>query len=134
MNRDNYEKFENVVYPYIFRKDIDAGTSGVSEVELTSAGFVKQVNINFSAGENGTLQIRPYVILNGGIPQELLQYAEDKYISGDDVKFQLDCYQEIEAGAKLRVAYSNTGAGTSKLIVDVIVHYNDYITDKNIIG
>lgn len=129
-----YEKFENVTMPYIFRKDIPAGQKGKVEVELTASGFVRQLIVTFATGENGTLHLRPMVIANGGIPFDLLQYAADPYINGDDTSFPIACFQEIENGAKLRIEYENTGTGTSKLSVDAIVQYNDYVTERNIIG
>lgn len=133
----NYEVFENVVYPCIFRKSIPAGEKGVVELPLTGHGFITQVNAVFVAGENGTLRLRPYVVLNGEIVQELLRYAGEPYISGDDCSYKLPCYQEVENHAVLKVAYENTGGvGTadSQLMVDIIVQYDGYVAPKNVIG
>lgn len=133
----NYERYENISYPYIFRKAVPAGESGTMEIELTGHGYVTEVTVNFASGENGTLHLRPYVMENGEITQELLRYAGDPYISGDDCQYKLPCYQEIENHAKLRVWYENTAsAGTddSQIMVDIIVQYDGYIEPKNVIG
>ena len=130
----NLERHTNVGYPYIFRRAVPAGEQGVAKIELTGHGVVSRCAITFAAGENGTLHIRPYVMLCGDIPQDLLRYAGDRYISGDDVKFDIDCYQEIENHAMLCVWYHNTGESPSELLVDVMVQYDDYLTTRNIIG
>lgn len=127
------EKFDSAAYPCVFRKTITAGASGVVDMILTGHGFVTLVNIRFAAGENGTLQLRPYVVLPGEIVQDLLRYAADAYITGDDENLKLACYQEIEGNAILRIAYNNTGAGSSQLAVDVSVNYDGYSAPKNII-
>ena len=128
------EKFSNVLYPYIFRKIITPGSSGSISIPLTAHGYIVRCNIIFSAGENGTLRIRPYCIIPGEIVQDLLIYPGDKYISGDDSNLRLDCYQEIEADTLLRVQYENVGVGDSQLIVDIMVQYDDYTAPRNIIG
>lgn len=137
MLRKNIERFENIAYPYIFRKAVPAGEKGIMEIPLTGHGYVTQVTAIFAAGENGTLRIRPYVMQPGEIVQELLRYAEDTYISGDDCEYKMPCYQEIENYTMLRVAYENTGAvGTadSQIMVDIIVQYDGYSEPKNVIG
>jgi hypothetical protein len=131
------ERYENISYPYIFRKAVPAGDSGFIEAELTGHGYVTEVTVNFAAGENGTLHLRPYVIVTGEITQELLRYAGDPYISGDDCQYRLPCYQEIENHAMLRVWYENTapaGTADSQIMVDVIVQYDSYAEPKNVIG
>ena len=131
------ERFENISYPYIFRKSIPAGEKGFMEVELTGHGYITRVTAIFAAGENGTLHLRPYVIQTGELTNDLLRYAGDGYISGDDCKYELPCYQEIENYAKLRVAYENIGIpGTadSQIMVDIIVQYDGYTAPRNVIG
>lgn len=131
------ERFENIAYPYIFRKSIPAGEKGFMEIELTGHGYVTRVTTNFAAGENGTLHLRPYVVLPGEITQELLRYAGDSYISGDDCTYELPCYQEIENHAMLRIAYENiaiAGTADSQIMVDIIVQYDGYSAPMNVIG
>lgn len=128
-------KVQNSYIPYIFRESLAAGTSDTYEVELTGIGYIREIRINFAAGENGTLHIRPYVILNGEIVTELLRFgAADKYISGDDETLVLSCYQAIENHAKLLVYADNTGAGASQISVDVMVEYIDVQRIESVIG
>ena len=136
--RDNYEQFRSAAYPYIFRKSVKSGESGVMEIPLTSHGYITNVMVNFVAGENGTLRLRPYVELPGEINQELLKYAGEPYVSGDNVKYELPCYQEIENHAKLKLWYENTQtdpeAADSQIMVDIVCQYDSYLAPKNIIG
>ena len=120
--------------PVIFRKAVPAGENIHLEQELTGNGSIDEIIITFAAGENGTLHITPYVILNGNIRQELLTYAGDMYISGDNSRHEFPCYQPIERHAKLCVDAHNTGAAESQLSVDITVNYNDYAVSQTIIG
>ena len=136
MNND-FERHENVAFPYIFRQAVAAGDKGYMSIPLTARGYVIKCTVNFAAGENGTLHLRPYVVIPGEITQELLKYAGDNYISGDDATYELPCYQEIENNAELRVAYDNVGivgSADSQIMVDIIVQYDSYIMPRNIIG
>ena len=139
MNKD-FERFENIAYPYIFRSFAASGVSGVLTKELTAHGYITQVNVVIPAGDGGKLQLRPYVELPGEIIQELLVYADggNSYISGDDVVYKLPCYQEIENHSILKVAYNNTEADPladdAQIMVDIIVQYDSYIAPKNVIG
>lgn len=132
-----YERFENISYPYVFRKSIPAGEKGVMEIDLTGHGYVTEAVIIFAAGENGTLRLRPYVMHPGELINELLRYSGDNYISGDDCTYRLPCYQEVENHTKLRLAYENVaaaGTADSQIMVDIIVQYDGYIEPKNVIG
>lgn len=139
MNRSEFERFENVAYPYIFRKSIPAGDSGHIGIPLTGHGYVTKCTINFAAGENGTLHIRPYVIHPGELINDLLKYPSNanQYVSGDGQTYELPCYQEVENHSELRIWYENTGGvGTadSELMVDCIVQYDAIIQPRNVIG
>lgn len=138
MSRNSeFERYENVAYPYIFRKSVPAGEKGYMSIPLTSHGYVNKVTVNFAAGENGTLHLRPYVVIPGEITQELLKYAGDAFISGDSCTYELPCYQEIENDTELRVAYDNVGivgSVDSQIMVDIIVQYDNYIAPRNVIG
>ena len=132
----NYEQLNNVSKCYTFRKTISPGTSGYLDAELTAHGVVKSIRIRFAAGENGTLHIRPTVVIPQDIPIDLISYAQggDKYVSGDDENFQSDVKFEIENHAILRVWYDNTGVGNSFLNVDIDVEYFSVVEAVNIIG
>ncbi|MFV0516775.1 MAG: hypothetical protein ACK5MV_05210 [Aminipila sp.] len=132
-----FEKFENISYPYIFRKSIPPGEKGCMSIPLTGHGYITQVTVNFALGEDGTLHIRPFVELPGEITQELLRYAGDNYLSGDGTSYKLPCYQEIENHTLLKVSYENTAtdpkSADSIIMVDIICQYDGYIEPKNII-
>jgi len=132
----NYEQLNNVSKTYVFRKTITPGDSGYIDAELSAHGFVKAVKIRFAAGENGTLHIRPTVVIPQDIPIDLLAYAQggDKYVSGDDETVSSDVKFEIENHALLRVWYDNTGIGNSFLNVDIEVEYFSIVEPTNIIG
>lgn len=128
-------KVQNTFTPYIFRETLAAGASTTLEAELTGIGYVREMLITFAAGENGTLHLRPYIILNGEIVIDLLKYGgTNKYFSGDDAQFSLPCYQAIENHAKLCIDAENTGAGDSEICVDVMVEYTDIVKIESVIG
>lgn len=131
-----FEQLNNVSRAVTFRKSIAPGNSGYIDAELSSHGFVKKVKVRFAAGENGTLHVRPTVVIPQDIPIDLMQYADgsDKYISGDDETFDSDIKIEIENHSILRVWYDNTGTGTSFLNVDIMVEYYSIVEPVNIIG
>ena len=133
---NDFERSTNVTYPLIFRKTVQPGSSGVIEIELTGHGYITQVTAVFAAGESGTLHLRPYVELCGEINQELLKYAAEghQFISGDDCSYKMPCYQEIENHAKAKLWYENTGTGSSEIMVDMIVCYDEIVQPRNIIG
>lgn len=128
-------KVQNSYIPIVFRETLAAGTSATYESELSGIGYIREMLINFAAGENGTLHLRPYVVLNGEIVIDLLKYgASKKYFSGDDAQFRLPCYQAIENHAKLCIDADNTGAGDSEISVDVMVEYIDVQRIDSVIG
>ena len=132
----DFEQLNNVSRGYTFRKSVAPGDSGYLDAELSAHGFVKRVKIRFAAGENGTLHVRPTVVIPQEIPIDLLAYAQggDKYVSGDDEEFSSDIKIEIENHSILRVWYENTGIGTSILNVDITVEYYSIVEPRNIIG
>lgn len=135
----NYETLKNVSKTYVFRKAIVAGESGYLDHELVAHGYVDSVRVRFAAGENGTLRIRPVVIIPQEIMIDLFAYAQggDPYVSGDDETVASSVRYEIENNAILRVYYENTGvAGSadSRINVDIGVTYFQFVEPKNIIG
>lgn len=135
----NYEKMNNISKTSVFRKSIPAGEKGYLESKLVAHGYVESVRIRFAAGENGTLHLRPVVIIPQEIEIDLFSYADggDRYVSGDDETHESSVRIEIEAESVLRVYYDNTGiAGSddSQLNVDIGVTYFEIIEPRNIIG
>lgn len=120
--------------PIVFDDSIAAGAKTTYERELTGNGSITKVVVNFPTGTNGLLRVRPYVILNGNITQELINYGAAHYLSGDSEKLELDCFQPIETHAKLCVEVDNQRSGVSILDCIVIVEYEDYIKETSIVG
>ncbi|MBR0596597.1 hypothetical protein [Sinanaerobacter chloroacetimidivorans] len=135
----DFERLINASKTYVFRKSVPAGESGFIEHSLVAHGTVENVKIRFAAGENGTLRIRPVVIIPQEIMIDLFTYAEggDKYISGDDETVSSSVRYEIENNAVLRVFYENhgePGSADSQVNVDIEVTYFQITEPRNIIG
>lgn len=135
----NFEKQINASKSYVFRKAVPATTSGYLDSKLTAHGYVDNVRIRFAAGENGTLHLRPVVIIPQEIEIDLLSYADggDRYVSGDDETIQSNVRYEVENDAVLRVYYENTGisgSADSQLNVDIGVTYFQIVEPRNVIG
>ena len=104
--------------------------------ELTGNGQIKRFHCRFALGENGTLHIKPYVILNGNIRVDLCAFASngDDYISGDNEEIAFDCYVPVETHAVAYVEAENVGEYESILDAAMVVQYEDYIEPESIIG
>lgn len=135
----NYETFKNSRKTIVFNKSVPAGESGFIDSRLVAHGEVESVRINFAVGENGTLHIRPVVIIPGEIMIDLFGYADnsDQYVSGDNETVESGVGIEIENDTILRIFYDNIGEeGTadSELNVKVTVNYFETVDIENIIG
>ncbi len=134
-----FETQRNTRQSYVFRKSVPAGESGFMDIDLVEHGYVDSVRIRFAAGEGGTLQVRPVIIIPQEIQIDLFKYPKDgdKYVTGDDETIVSEVQFEIENHAILRVYYNNTGdPGTvnSQLNVDIGVTYFQITEPENIIG
>lgn len=134
-----YETMRNVAQSLVFRQSVAPGESGYLDCDITAHGFVRSGRIRFAAGENGTLHIRPVIILPGNIQIDLLKYAKGgkQYISGDDETIVFDVKMEVENNTIARVYFDNTGGdGTanSEVDVDIEVEYYAITEPINIIG
>ena len=133
-----YERQRNVAQTLVFRKSVPAGAEGYLDINITAHGYVRSVKTRFAAGENGTLQIRPVIILPQDIMIDLLRYAGDPYLSGDDETVQNDVKIEVENHAIARAYYKNTATNPdtadSFVNVDIEVEYFEIIEPVNIIG
>lgn len=134
-----FENFKNSKKTIVFNKAVPAGESGYIDSRLVAHGEVESVRINFAVGENGTLRIRPAVIIPGEIMIDLFSYAEngDPYISGDNETVESGVGVEIENDTILRIFYENTGEEgsiDSILNVKVTVNYFETVDLENIIG
>lgn len=133
-----YERQRNVAQTLIFRKKIPANTEGFLDLNITAHGYVRSVKTRFAAGENGTLQVRPVVIVPQDIMIDLFKYAAEPYLSGDDETVQSDIKVEVENHTIARVYYKNIAtdpdSADSFLNVDIEVEYFEIIEPANIIG
>lgn len=104
--------------------------------DLTGNGQIKRFHCRFALGENGTLHIKPYVILNGNIRIDLCAFASngDNYISGDNEEIAFDCYVPVETHAIAYVEAENVGEYESILDAAMVVQYEDFIEPESIVG
>lgn len=119
--------------------DRDPNITSVKETltaELTGNGQIKRFHIRFACGENGTLHVNPYVILNGNITINLCEFAkgQDKYLNGDNEEISFDCYVPIETHALVCLDVENVGEYTSIIDAAVVVQYEDFIEPESIVG
>ena len=104
--------------------------------DLTGNGQINHFRARFACGENGTLHLRPYVILNGNIRVNLCNFAQggDQYIAGDNEEVEFDCYVPIETHAVAYVEAENTGEYPSLVDAAMTVQYEDFIEAESIVG
>lgn len=108
----------------------------VFSADLTGNGQINHFRARFACGENGTLHLRPYVILNGNIRVNLCNFAQggDQYIAGDNEEIEFDCYVPIETHAVAYVEAENTGEYPSLVDAAMTVQYEDFIEKESIVG
>ena len=108
----------------------------IFQSEITGNGQIKRFHCRFALGENGTLHIKPYVILNGNIRIDLCAFASngDNYISGDNEEIAFDCYVPVETHAVAYVEAENVGEYESILDAAMVVQYEDFVEPESIVG
>ena len=108
----------------------------ILSADFTGNGQVNHFRARFACGENGTLHLRPYVILNGNIRVNLCNFAKggDQYIAGDNEEIEFDCYVPIETHATAYVEAENTGEYPSLVDAAMTVQYEDFIESESIVG
>ena len=108
----------------------------IFSADLTGNGQINHFRARFACGENGTLHLRPYVILNGNIRVDLCNFAAggDQYIAGDNEDIGFDCYVPIETHAVAYVEAENVGEYPSIVDAAMIVQYEDFIESESIVG
>jgi len=111
-------------------------TKIIFSADLTGNGQINHFRARFACGENGTLHLRPYVILNGNIRVNLCNFAQggDQYIAGDNEEIEFDCYVPIETHATAYVEAENTGEYPSLVDAAMTVQYEDFIESESIVG
>lgn len=108
----------------------------VFTADITGNGQINRFYARFACGENGTLHLRPYVILNGNIRVDLCNFAQggDQYIAGDNEEIEFDCYVPVETHAVAYVEAENTGEYPSLVDAAMTVQYEDFIESESIVG
>lgn len=134
-----FERHKNVSDTLVFRQIVEPQAEGYLDIPIVAHGYVTGVKVSFASGENGTLQLRPVIIIPQDIQIDLFKYADGglHYLSGDDEMYRSVVKREVENHTIARVYYKNTGAvGTadSFLNVDITVEYFEVVEPRNIIG
>ena len=130
----------NLTRAYNFFKEVPYNTDGQIEQLLTADGFVNSIRVRFATGENGTLFLRPVIIINPDIIIDLFRFGSgaDRWISGDSETISIDLHYEIEANSRLVVFYKNTAENPetvpSRVDVNVGVTYYSMVEPEGIIG
>ena len=108
----------------------------IFSADLTGNGQINRFYARFACGENGTLHLKPYVILNGNIRIDLCNFAQggDQYIAGDNEEIEFDCYVPIETHAVAYVEAENVGEYPSLVDAAMTVQYEDFIESESIVG
>ena len=124
------------VYFQLPIETVYGGGKKIFSADLTGNGQIKRFHCRFALGENGTLHIKPYVILNGNIRVDLCAFASngDNYISGDNEEIAFDCFVPVETHAIAYVEAENVGDYDSILDAAMVVQYEDFIEPESIVG
>ena len=134
----NFKEIVNISRPFVFRKAVPYNTKGHIEKRVTAHGFIDNVRVRFAAGENGTLRIRPVLIIPPEIEIDLFAYAGDRFIFGDNETIESNLSFEVETDAHIRIYYENTATDPETIdsIVDVNVGvtYYQMVIPENVIG
>lgn len=111
-------------------------TTKIFSADLTGNGQINRFYARFACGENGTLHLKPYVILNGNIRVDLCNFAQggDQYIAGDNEEIEFDCYVPVETHATAYVEAENVGEYPSLVDAAMTVQYEDFIESESIVG
>ena len=108
----------------------------IFSADLTGNGQINRFYARFACGENGTLHLKPYVILNGNIRVDLCNFAQggDQYIAGDNETISFDCFVPVETHAVAYVEAENVGEYPSVIDAAMTVQYEDFIESESIVG
>ena len=108
----------------------------ILSADLTGNGQINHFRARFACGENGTLRLRPYVILNGNIRVDLCNFAQggDQYIAGDNEDIGFDCFVPVETHATAYVEAENVGEYPSIVDAAMTIQYEDFIESESIVG
>lgn len=111
-------------------------TKKMFSADITGNGQINGFYARFACGENGTLHLKPYVILNGNIRVDLCNFAQggDQYLAGDNETISFDCFVPVETHAVAYVEAENVGGYPSIVDAAMTVQYEDFIESESIVG
>jgi hypothetical protein len=109
----------------VTRRSVAAGEVGTVRERLKADGTVEEVRVRFYPGQEGALQVTPYVLHKGERREDLLTYPEgvNRFLSGDDDYVIFPLSISFEYDDEIRIDYKNTSTFTYTLAIDVIVDY-----------
>jgi hypothetical protein len=110
-----------------FRKEIAPNSVENLKEMIKDNGAIEEVRIRFYAGQERSLQVRPYVTHNGGITEDMFTYVggTENILSGDDDYFVFPVNVEVKYDEHVNVWVSNISADyTYTLAVDIVIAYN----------
>ena len=124
------------VYFQLPIETIYGGGEKIFSADLTGNGQINRFYARFACGENGTLHLKPYVILNGNIRVDLCNFAHggDQYIAGDNETISFDCFVPVETHAVAYVEAENVGEYPSIIDAAMTVQYEDFVESESIVG
>lgn len=108
-----------------FTATIAAGTEQTFSYQIKSEGTVERIVGKFYPGQQGALHVRPYLLLNGDRPEELIRYVSgsNAYLSGDDREFDYPIDFEVQGDDTLKVYAQNVSAYDYTLEIAVVIDY-----------
>jgi hypothetical protein len=112
-----------------FTKTITAGTTlnGANALAylVKTEGTVERVFGKFYPGQQGALQVRPYILLTADRQEELVTYPNgvNRFMSGDDRVFDIPIDYDVKNGDQIKVDVSNTSAYDYTLEISFVLDY-----------
>jgi hypothetical protein len=108
-----------------FIKKILAGTSVTFAYLVKSEGTVERIFGKFYAGQEGSLQVRPYIELTAARQEELITYPSgtDRYMSGENVTFDSAIDYDVKNGDQIKIDVNNTSIYDYTLNISFEVDY-----------
>ncbi len=117
-----------------FKAKIPSGTSTRLYERIKSNGTIEKVYVRFYPGQEGTLQVRPYINHIGQKIEDLVTYPNgvDHYLSGDDDFLEFPVSIPVANDDEVAVYVQNTGDYDYTLDVKIVVDYRGGL--KSIVG
>jgi hypothetical protein len=109
----------------VIRRSVAAGESGTVRERLKADGTVEEIRVRFYPGQEGDLQVMPYILHKGERREDLLTFpaGSDRFLSGDDDYVVFPLSVSFEYDDNLQIDFKNIATFPYTLSVDVIVDY-----------